>query len=107
MNGEPRSLQIAVQDELYSIGREAMTNAMRHSKARQVIVELNYEPQQLTLRCRDNGCGVSADYMRASLKQGHWGIIGMRERARTPGMQTGVCQYAKRRHRSDHPGVGP
>ena len=85
VNGEPRSLQIAVQDELYSIGREAMTNAMRHSKAKQVIVELTYGVQQLTLRCSDNGRGVSADYMRASLKQGHWGIIGMRERARTLG----------------------
>jgi signal transduction histidine kinase/ligand-binding sensor domain-containing protein len=85
VHGEPRPLQIAVQDELYSVGREAMTNAMRHSQARQVIVELTYGVNQLSLRCSDNGVGVSADYVRASLKQGHWGIIGMRERARNLG----------------------
>ena len=83
--GKPRSLQTNVQDELYSVAREAMTNAVRHSQAKQVLVELTYGAQQLTLRCSDNGIGVSADYVRASLKQGHWGIIGMRERARSLG----------------------
>ncbi len=85
VNGDPRPLQSAVQDELYSVGREALTNAVRHSKATQILLELTYGAQQLTLRCSDNGCGVTTDYVRSSPKQGHWGIIGMRERARSLG----------------------
>ena len=58
-----------------------MTNAVRHSGAAEITVELTYEAQQLQLECRDNGCGVSQEAVRASVRQGHWGIIGMRERA--------------------------
>ncbi len=85
VSGEPRALQTAVQDELYSIGREALTNAIRHSGAKEVLIEITYGEQQLSLRCYDNGCGVSADSVKASLNQGHWGIIGMRERAKSVG----------------------
>ena len=85
VSGEPRALQIAVQDELYAVGREALTNAIRHSDASQVLLELTYSVQQLSLRCSDNGCGVSAEKVKASLHQGHFGIIGMRERARSVG----------------------
>ncbi len=85
VSGEPRALQTAVQDELYSIGREALTNAIRHSGAKQVLMELTYGAQQLSLRCHDDGCGVSADSVKSSLDQGHWGIIGMRERAKSVG----------------------
>jgi signal transduction histidine kinase len=81
VKGEPTSLHAAVQDELCFIGREAMTNAIRHSGATEIVIELTYEDQQLQLQCRDNGCGVSQEMVRASARQGHWGIIGMRERA--------------------------
>jgi signal transduction histidine kinase/ligand-binding sensor domain-containing protein len=81
VKGEPMSLHAAVQDELCFIGREAMTNAVRHSGAKEIVVELAYEAQQLQLQCRDDGCGVSQEMVRASVRQGHWGIIGMRERA--------------------------
>jgi ligand-binding sensor domain-containing protein/anti-sigma regulatory factor (Ser/Thr protein kinase) len=85
VNGEPRPLHMAVQDELYSVGREALTNAVRHSQGTQVVLELTYDPQYLALRCADNGCGVSADKLNATGQQGHWGIIGMQERARNLG----------------------
>jgi ligand-binding sensor domain-containing protein len=85
--GEPRSLQAAVQDELYSIGREGLTNAMRHSGATQIVMELEYGAHYFRLGCIDNGCGVSPEMLATSSKQGHWGIIGMRERARSLGCQ--------------------
>lgn len=85
ISGDPQPLQTAVHDELYSIGREALANAMRHSGARQVILELTYGAQQLSLRCNDNGCGVKPESIKASMNQGHWGLIGMRERARSLG----------------------
>lgn len=85
VSGESRPLQTAVQDELYSVGREALTNAIRHSGAGKVLLELTYGAHQLSLRCSDNGCGVSMDSVNASTSQGHWGITGMRERARSLG----------------------
>ncbi len=80
--GEPVLLRPSVQDELYSIGREALTNAVRHAYATEIVLELAYEQKQLRLCCRDNGVGVASDVLRAGAKQGHWGITGMRERAR-------------------------
>jgi signal transduction histidine kinase/ligand-binding sensor domain-containing protein len=85
IHGEPRPLFIAAQDELYSIGREALTNAVRHSQGTQVLLELTYGAQYLSLRCTDNGCGVSKEVLEATQKRGHWGLIGMEERARSLG----------------------
>ncbi|AXC10357.1 Adenylate cyclase [Acidisarcina polymorpha] len=85
VTGEPRILHPAVNDELYSIGREALTNAVRHADATQVILELGFDDSQVRLRCRDNGRGVSPQIVEAGFKEGHWGIIGMRERARSLG----------------------
>ena len=80
--GESLLLRPSVQDELYSIGREALTNAVRHARATEIVLELAYEEKQLRLGCRDNGFGATAEVLRTGAKRGHWGITGMRERAR-------------------------
>ena len=81
VRGEPRSLHATVRDELYSIGREALTNAVRHAGATQIELELVYEAKTFTLLCRDNGRGIDPELLRNGPTSGHWGIIGMRERA--------------------------
>ncbi|HEY9127556.1 MAG TPA: two-component regulator propeller domain-containing protein [Acidobacteriaceae bacterium] len=83
VHGTPRMLQSAVQDELYWIGREALTNAVAHARATEILIEVDYQQEQISLRCTDNGCGIAGDLAYANKKEGHWGIIGMRERART------------------------
>lgn len=83
--GEAKILSPRVQDELYAIGREALTNAIKHAQASQIDLELIYERKHLRLRCADNGCGVALEKVRATSRQGHWGILGMRERAHTLG----------------------
>jgi signal transduction histidine kinase/ligand-binding sensor domain-containing protein len=82
VKGQPRTLHAAVQEELYSIAREALTNAVRHAHAAEIVLELAYEQKQLRLMCRDGGRGVTPEVMRAGFKRGHFGIPGMRERAR-------------------------
>ena len=42
--GAPRTLHPIVRDEVYRIGREAVTNAFRHSHATRIEVELNIIP---------------------------------------------------------------
>ena len=85
VNGQPRTLRPSVQDELYSIGREALTNSMRHAGASEIVLDLTYDVKQLRLCCRDNGCGVGLEVERSGFMHGHWGIPGMRERARDLG----------------------
>lgn len=81
VKGEPRSLYGAVQEELYNIGREALTNAVRHAEANHIELKLTYEAAQLQLQCADDGKGISARALQAVSNHGHWGIVGMRERA--------------------------
>jgi signal transduction histidine kinase len=81
VNGEPRPLQPGVCDEIYRLGREALSNAFRHSGAQAIEAELNYDPRELRVRFRDNGIGIDADILRHGRRENHWGLPGMRERA--------------------------
>ncbi len=80
VEGSPRPLQSLVRNEIYSIGREAMVNAFRHSGANNLEVEIEYAANQMTVLVRDNGCGIDPQFLRAG-RDGHWGLSGMRERA--------------------------
>jgi PAS domain S-box-containing protein len=78
--GEKRPLHLAIQHEIYRIGREALINAFRHSQATRVEVELEFADSELRMRVRDNGCGVDPRVLDAG-REGHWGLAGMQERA--------------------------
>lgn len=80
--GEPRALQFFVADETYLIAREALGNAMRHSLGSEVSCELRYEESELLLISQDNGVGIGDKTLASGGKSGHWGLLGMRERAR-------------------------
>ncbi len=78
--GKRRPLRPVLRDEVYSIGREALTNAFRHARAHHVEVELKYGVTRFQLLVRDDGCGIEPDVLRTG-REGHWGLSGMRERA--------------------------
>ena len=80
VEGTPLPLQAAIHDEVYSIGREALVNAFRHSGASNIEVELEYTASRMRVLVRDNGRGINADVLRTG-RDGHWGLSGMRERA--------------------------
>ena len=80
VEGRRRPLRPAVRDEAYRIGREALLNAFRHSRASKIEVELEYAAKQLRILVRDNGCGIEPQVLRSG-REGHWGLSGMRERA--------------------------
>jgi signal transduction histidine kinase/ligand-binding sensor domain-containing protein len=79
--GIERDLSPTVRDEAYRIGREALTNALTHSRASLIEVEINYDSDYLQLRIRDDGVGMDQDLLDAGSKPGHWGLAGMHERA--------------------------
>ena len=87
--GEARVLRPVIGETVYRIGREAVTNAFRHSRASKIEVELQYAPKHLRLLVRDNGVGIDQAVVRTGL-DGHWGLSGMRERAEEIGAKLRV-----------------
>jgi signal transduction histidine kinase len=77
--GEAREMHPIVRDEIYRIGHEAIRNACIHSGASQLEVELRYSAN-LALRVIDNGIGIDPVIADRG-KDGHFGLLGMRERA--------------------------
>ena len=82
--GETRTLDPIAFDEALHIGREAISNAVTHAHASRIDVELTYRSRDLTLRVSDNGKGMDANTLQSG-RAGHWGLQGMRERARSLG----------------------
>ena len=90
VEGTPRNLHPILRDEVYRIAGEAMRNAFRHSQARQIEVEIQYEERQLRLRVRDDGKGVDPKLLKDEGRPGHWGLNGMHERAKLLGARLDV-----------------
>jgi signal transduction histidine kinase/ligand-binding sensor domain-containing protein len=80
VDGQPCPIHPVSRDEIYRIGREALINAFRHSRANEIDLEIRYSAKQLRLLVRDNGCGIEPHVLESG-RDGHWGLAGMRARA--------------------------
>ena len=89
VEGTSQELHPIVRDEVYRISAEALRNPFRHARAKQIKVEIQYDARQLRVRVRDDGVGIDADRMPEG-RAGHYGIPGMRERAKGFGGQLEV-----------------
>lgn len=69
---------------LYRVAQEAVNNATQHARAAHLSLRLGYEAQRLTLVVQDDGCGFD---MWQSSQPGHYGLLGMQERATLAGGQ--------------------
>ncbi|QBI02301.1 sensor histidine kinase [Pseudoduganella albidiflava] len=85
VDGRPPELAPEVEDELFTIGREALANAFRHAAAAKVALQLDYRGGMLRLAVIDDGCGIPRDILARGARAGHWGLPGMRERAHLAG----------------------
>ncbi|GFE82910.1 histidine kinase [Steroidobacter agaridevorans] len=81
VHGAARAIHPVVQEEVLLIVREALHNAFRHSNAQHVSTDVFFERDALRIRVSDNGHGISEE-MLANGRKGHFGLAGMRERAR-------------------------
>lgn len=80
--GKPQILQPLVFDEVYRIAAEALLNSYRHAHARRILTLIDYSLFELRLRFTDDGRGIPEDLLQAGSRPGHWGLPGMKERAR-------------------------
>jgi signal transduction histidine kinase len=84
VEGPSQDLHPILRDEVYAIAREAVRNAFRHAQARNIEAEITYTESSFQLRIRDDGKGVDPGIV-AEGRAGHYGVPGMRERAKRIG----------------------
>jgi PAS domain S-box-containing protein len=93
LNGQPRELGPAVEENLLHIGQEALTNALKHAHATKFQTRVRFDSDAVRLELRDNGNGFVVDTGNG----GGIGLIGMKERAEQIGATLSV---------SSEPGAG-
>jgi len=89
IEGKRQALRPAIQEQLFLIGREAVVNALRHSEATKIEVEVRYLHCSVRMFVRDNGCGINPDVVQKK-SDAYWGLREMRDRAGTIGAQFGI-----------------
>jgi signal transduction histidine kinase len=85
VTGERRPVAPAIQMALVRIAREAAFNALKHAQPPMIEIHLSYERSSVRLDVRDDGQGLLRFEVDAAADGGHWGVVGMRERARRVG----------------------
>jgi signal transduction histidine kinase len=78
---------VEVQQSVYRIAQEALSNIVDHAQTQHVWVRLKWERGQITLSVRDDGCGFDP---QNSENENHYGLLGMRERAEMAGGKLSV-----------------
>lgn len=79
--GEPLALRNEVRDAFYQVGREAVSNSLRHAQATQITVTFTYAPGTFEMLVVDDGIGIDPLYQRMHGRPEHGGLRGMYERA--------------------------
>jgi signal transduction histidine kinase len=85
VEGTTRDLHPILRDEVYRIAGEALRNAFKHAQAQRIEVEIRYDERQLRVRVRDDGKGIDPEHLNEDGRPGHYGLRGMRERAKAIG----------------------
>jgi len=85
IEGSAQTLNSDVHVEVFRIAREALRNAFSHSQARGIETEVTYSSTVFRVRIRDDGKGIDPKVLNRAERIGHWGLAGMRERAKRIG----------------------
>ncbi|HEY1930117.1 MAG TPA: two-component regulator propeller domain-containing protein [Caulobacteraceae bacterium] len=81
VEGQPRALTYLVGEEVVRIAEEFLFNTVQHANARRVEVALRYSRKGLAAQLSDDGRGIDPEVLERGGREGHFGLVGMRERA--------------------------
>ncbi|BCS35041.1 histidine kinase [Luteitalea sp. TBR-22] len=95
VSGQGRSLSPPVHGAAYRITREALLNAGRHARASRITLDLEFATRHIRIAVRDDGIGVDPEVLEHG-KVGHFGLVGMQERARSVGATVRITSMASR-----------
>lgn len=73
---ESIQLPRGIEDQLFRIAQEALSNTLRHSKASKMEIKLQQPSDVIRLSIRDNGIGFALD----DQKHASYGLLSMKER---------------------------
>ena len=80
--GEEQRLDAEQELAVYRIVQEALRNVAKHARATHVAVTLAFDTDEVTATIEDNGAGFEAPEAPTAYAQaGHFGLMGMQERA--------------------------
>ena len=82
--GNPVPLRPIAHEEAIWIAREALTNSSRHSKAKNLTIQVSFSPRDFRMSIQDDGVGLDENAFLAHYR-GHFGLVSMRERAEAIG----------------------
>ena len=77
---QSRRLPVLLEHHLLRISQEAITNAIRHGRAKKIQLDLSFDADEISLRIKDDGCGFASKWLSQEMA-GHFGLLGMKERA--------------------------
>lgn len=77
VTGEAK-LSPEMEEGFYRVAQEALNNSLKYSSAKNVTVEMNFEPGLVAMRISDDGVGFDAESV---LQRGGMGLTNMQERA--------------------------
>lgn len=81
-SGEEQRLSGEVELALYRIAQEALNNVVRHSQAEHADLHISFGEKETTLEVSDNGIGFDVPKNPTDFApKGHFGLLGIRERA--------------------------
>lgn len=90
-HGVERRLSPAAELALYRIAQEAVSNVARHAEARQAMVSIAFSSHTVKLEVADAGKGFEIPKSPADFAPGgHFGLLGMYERAELIGADLGI-----------------
>ena len=80
VTGERGVLPAGVEFQLLRVAQEALANAIKHARAKRVVISLETTPEATCLRISDDGKGFAPEALTHS-EHTHFGVLGMQERA--------------------------
>jgi signal transduction histidine kinase len=81
IEGDEPTLDDAVKITIFRIVQEALNNVIKHSKATNVNVHLDYRDKKAIIFIRDNGQGFNMNAVQSRIGRVSLGLAGMEERA--------------------------
>ena len=79
--GEETRLDNTIEVAVFRVVQEAITNSLKHARANNLEIKIEFLPDRISAAIEDNGIGFDLDSVNQQLAKGeHFGLYGMRER---------------------------
>jgi ligand-binding sensor domain-containing protein/signal transduction histidine kinase len=90
--GQTHRFKADIEQQLLRIGEQAMLNSVRHAKATEVHLKLQYDEDAVLLRVSDNGSGFNPGALTNESSQ-HYGLTSMQERTEQAGGELNIVTH--------------